>query len=521
VNLIVPESVLFVEANPAYLGIYRTVRRIALKNPRLRFQWTLRFVKTLCNSKGFIEVPLSEGESLRFSSTPLVLDIIEDTVADEFTNADVLGEPRLIFSNEPIFISPKHGLRIEGPYSRNNPSQKVYHPSEITLHVIYPSYLDKHVRDFVEDLTSGCDGWDDEKDFPGFNKTNPPFYSKLIVSYYPQQPSNLIRYKICTMGIKSKYKTGDNVILFILPDNTSSSFYHELKRLCYQHNLASQFVRAETIRRTKGRAAILWNIAITLYTKASGTPWKIGTDLLDFAECSIGLQCKIQRRGKAGRGDFFIGSADIFNAFGEYISCALHQGLTKSPDGLHVDSEFMESLIKKAVERYREEIGSYPPRVVIHRKVEFNDEEIKGVEKGLKDLKISAPCFLVHLQENNLFRGYYTGDPNLFVPRTAYFLIGSRNAILFTTGLTEGRYEGFGTPKPTQINIRVINRHEEITPSDIEKICKGVIGFTRLRWNTTRVGVRNPLTLQAADRIGELVKFGYTGLEYRDIRDIL
>lgn len=78
-----------------------------------------------------------------------------------------------------------------------------------------------------------------------------------------------------------------------------------------------------------------------------------------------------------------------------------------------------------------------------------------------------------------------------------------------------------GTPKPTQINVKLINSEEKLQIDDIENVCKSVLGFTRLRWNTTRIGIRRPLTLYAADKIGELAKNGITGLQYRDIRDFL
>jgi hypothetical protein len=517
----VPETILFVEAHPMNLGVFKDVKKMAQKNPKERLEWTKAFATILSEENETINIPLNEENCITFASEPLNLDIVGDEgpLKSPLTNAKILSEPRLVFSHEPSSINPKEGLTQEGVYSKNNPT--LLHPSKITLHVIYPSSLDSAVRDFIGSLMDGCPGSGYEKDFNGFKENEPPFFSEILPDYNPLHRTDLISYKTKIAVMKDKISGRGNVVLIVLPFNADWTYYYELKKLCYQHNLPSQFIQPKTLS-SPYRASILWNLGVGIYAKAGGTPWKIGTDWLDFAECYIGIQCKIQPVGKIGKGYFFIGTADVFNAFGEYVSCVVHQGVVESIDGLHVDSNFMKNLVMKATKRYQEIIGNPPTKIVIHRQVDFNETETSGVKEALKELGISAPCILVHLQENQIFRGYVRSNTDFIAFRTLYFLIGRKNAILFTTGLTEGIYEGFGTPKPMQINIKVVgSRNELVTPEDVEKICKGIIGFTRLRWNTTRVGIRKPITIYAADRIGEMAKSGYTGLEYRDVRDIL
>ncbi|MBO3799396.1 MAG: hypothetical protein QW491_13600 [Thermoproteota archaeon] len=518
VTMEVPENVLFVEGHPAQLGMYREVRSRAVKEPAQRKEWTKIFMEILSGGEEDIIIPLG-NEKLKISSKPHMLDFVNISVTVPFQAAMVLGEPRLIFTDQPSAINPKEGLLADGPFSRNNSSLH-YHPDKVIIHVVYPSPSEHYVKDFFEILKSGCLGQGSEKDYPGFNLRSAPFYSDLMVAYYPQTTSNLLlAYKTLIATLKDKVDRKGNVLVFVMP-REGGEFYPQLKALCYQHSLPSQMVREGTLR--KGyRASILWNLALAVYTKAGGTPWKLDSEWLKYSECYIGIQTKVQRFDKVGRGGFFIGSADIFNRFGEYISCAVHQGVARSFDRLHVDAEFMKNLIMKAAERYKQNMGDYPQKIVIHRQIDFNKIETQGLLQGLQALNISPPCILVHLQENHIFRGYRTLHPELKAPRTTYFLIGRRSAILFTTGVTEGVYEGFGTPKPTQVNIRALHANSILTEEDVHQLCKGIIGFTRLRWNTTRIGIRRPLTIFAADRIGELAKAGYTGLEYRDVRDVL
>src|SRR5207247_1380583 len=84
-------------------------------------------------------------------------------------------------------VAPKDALSQEGPYSRNNSSTS-YHPSAITLHVIYPKSSDLMTRNFVQQLSGGCTG------YLGFSGSGPPFYSDLAPVYSPVNDSTLVRW---------------------------------------------------------------------------------------------------------------------------------------------------------------------------------------------------------------------------------------------------------------------------------------------------------------------------------------
>lgn len=513
-NLILPANILFVEGHPAALGIYALVRRRSLKDSQSRRLLTSAFAKHLATEGADIEVPFGRS-SVRISSSPVSLPVLDGVPNEPMSQARILGEPKLVFTNSPMYVSPRDGLMAEGPYSRNN-SRTSHHPETITLHVIYPKSNETQYKAYVEKLSSGCPG------YPGFHSSAPPFYSDMKPLYYPLTNGNLISYKSEISLIRDKVERRNHVVFVILPDEFTA--YVDLKSLCYQHGIASQFIREETITNSSKAWSLqyyLWNIAIALYAKAGGTPWRIDSSLLEHTDCYLGIQTKIHQEGRAGPNAFFVGAADIFNSLGEYISCAVHQGMSRSIDGLHVDSEFMKNLVVNAVDRYKTNVGPMPKRIIVHRLLDFDKAELAGLQQGLEQSGADCPCILVHLQEGHHFRGYLLGG-DLIADRSTYYPLGKRSVVLFTTGKTQGRYEGgLGTPKPIQINVKMLNSNEDVDYGEIEKLCNSVLGFTRLRWNTTRIGVRHPLTTFAADKIGEMAKSGFTNLQYRDIRDFL
>jgi hypothetical protein len=514
-NLVLPCTILFVEGHPANLGISTLVRGRSLKKSAERRDLTLAFVKHLSDGGQEMLVPLGLY-GVKIHATPKMLPIVERTPSGPLQEARVLGEPRLIFTNTPMYVSPREGLMQEGPYSRNN-SKSVYHPETITLHIIYPKSSEFLVRSFVEALHKGRTG------YPGFSADNPPFYSEIQALYYPLTNATALGYKSELATLRDKVDKKGHVVVVVLPESLEA--YLELKALCFQHGMSSQFIKNGTIQRALSSTALqfyLWNFAVALYAKAGGTPWRIDSSLLQHTDCYIGIQTKIQQTARAGPSAFFVGAADIFNSFGEYLSCAVHQDMAKTWDGLHVDSEFMKNLVMRAIDRYRATTGLHPSKIIIHRQLDFDRDEMQGLAEGLEQAGTTCPCFVVHFQEGHHFRGYVPQSQDFIVERTTYFPLGKASAVLFTTGMAQGRYEGgLGTPKPTQVNVKVVNSVKQIGLKDIEDVCNSLIGFTRLRWNSTRIGIRRPLTIFAADKIGEMAKSGFTNLQYRDIRDFL
>ena len=270
----------------------------------------------------------------------------------------------------------------------------------------------------------------------------------------------------------------------------------------------------------------LYNFSLSLYAKAGGTPWIIEPSYFDLADCYIGQAFSRKMVDRFGAGKFFVGAADVFNAWGEHISFALHQAsVDEEIKGLHVDRKFMMELMNKAINRYIDKMDYPPKTLVIHRPGYFIREEIEGVQDVLDEQNIEK-CYLVHVQHNNLFRAY---DPSLNnqIRRGTYFRIGPRNAVLFPTGYleSEGKEHIMGTPKSVQLNVKSILQEGKISPDvsneEFYKICKNFLGFTRLRWNSLSTRLREPLTIYASRNVAEWLRKDYQGLEGIDIRDIL
>ena len=251
-DTVLPANILFVEGYPSSLGIQGLFRKRALKSSRSRRELTQSFASHLADFGDHIVVPLGE-EQVTINSHPVTMPMSDAYPTGPLSMAKLLGEPRLVVTNSPMYVAPKDALNSDGPYSRNN-SQTVPHPANITLHTIFPKNFEL-AKTFVQRLVTGCSG------YAGFSSAGPPFYSNINPLYYPVEDLSLVGLSSVVSSLRDKVQRTGHVIFVVLPDAFTA--YVELKALCYQHALASQFIKEGTIKASlSGRALAfyLWNL---------------------------------------------------------------------------------------------------------------------------------------------------------------------------------------------------------------------------------------------------------------------
>lgn len=234
-------------------------------------------------------------------------------------------------------------------------------------------------------------------------------------------------------------------------------------------------------------------------------PWKLKE--IPPASAFIGIRHGI-RKDESGQ-VIAIGVAEIVNRYGEHISIAAvdfsdkdvqYPGFFSSKP--YLSKSGMKKLITKAISGYEEELQS----VVIHRTLDFKDEEIEGITSALKSIKVD----MVHIVENPDERTFSYDDPR----RGMFIHLEENRGILYTTGYTEsaGMYPGIGTPKP----LGLIKYYGE---REIEELALQVFALTKMNWNTVRPMLREPVTIEYARKVVDLIKVGLrTESTVRDIR---
>jgi hypothetical protein len=518
-KLVVPKGVLFIEARLGTLP-YEETRSYSLKEPEGRKLYTDRFLDLMKTDN---ELILTAGENRIVFDLNLVESIYKATVSGELTEYSIVPDIEVFFGEGLSNIDPYEGLRNYGAYSFNKASDKRYHHPHPRIFALFPE-TQRDMRTFLERLKGGYFY------YPGFKQDTNPYNTEIDYETFAikdaDEETYLERTKAKIENIRQDHPwKKDYLCLFSIP-NGMPRFYDEIKDFCLARAIRSQMIRSNNVSRLGEQWYPLYNFSLSVYAKTGGTPWTIDSSYFDVAECYVGLALALRKQGKFASSRFFAGAADVFNAYGEHISFAMHQSaVDRNLKGLHVDAQFMEELINKAITRYEDKTGHPPSSILIHKPGHFIRPEIDGVRNAIAESG-AGECFLTHVQHNSHYRSYDSEIENQ-VRRGTYFKTRIGGCVLFPTGYLEAKRKPhrMGTPKPVFLDVNKIDKtgsiSRRISDSEIFGICRNYLAFTRIRWNMLGTNLREPLTIYAARKVADSLSRGFKSLEGIDIRDIL
>lgn len=142
--------------------------------------------------------------------------------------------------------------------------------------------------------------------------------------------------------------------------------------------------------------------------------------------------------------------------------------------------------------------GRYPARIVVHKSSNFSAEEIDGLTRAARDLRIDTVDLVTVMDSKlRLFRD------GLYPPyRGTRVEIDESRHILYTRGSVwyYQTYTGLYIPQP--LELRIVRSEE--SPSFI---AKEILGLTKMNWNNTQFDGKYPVTLGCARKVGEIMKY--------------
>ena len=253
--------------------------------------------------------------------------------------------------------------------------------------------------------------------------------------------------------------------------------------------------RKAAFRRLQDPATRAWNFHTALYYKASGTPWRLIRDEADLTCCFIGVSFYKALDGSM----VFTSSAQVFNERGQgLIVRGAPAKFAKDDRNVHMTDDGAYTLIKDALQAYRDEHKNAPARVVVHKTSSFDEEELDGFIKGIEERSIEL-YDLVHVRRSytRLFRvGLY---PPL---RGTTAFIDEDTALLYTRGGVDffQTYPGKYVPRPIEIVAEDSDR-------SIGSIAAELLALTKMNWNNTEFDNSMPITIQAARKVGKILKY--------------
>jgi argonaute-like protein implicated in RNA metabolism and viral defense len=161
----------------------------------------------------------------------------------------------------------------------------------------------------------------------------------------------------------------------------------------------------------------------------------------------------------------------------------------------HMNKELAASLLRDVIELYtRQNRGSLPSRIVVHKSSRFWADELEGLAEASESIPRKD---FVALGSRGL-QFYRTGDyPPL---RGTYIKFSNTDLLLYTSGYVPflRTYPGARVPQP----LEILELHGD-SPWDV--VLKETLALTKMNWNTADFACRDPITIAFSKRVGQIL----------------
>lgn len=282
------------------------------------------------------------------------------------------------------------------------------------------------------------------------------------------------------------------------PD-TARSFRRGLKASC-MHLLPTQLLWHRTLAGTRGvqdLATRAWNLSVAIMYKARVIPWRLA-DALDGA-CFVGISFfhpdDNPSSTRTSVAQAFTHRGEGFVLQGEPFEWKP----TRTEKAPHLDRKGAESLMKRVLAVYDDEVHGPPQRVIIHKTSRYTQEERDGFNDALTGIRDTALVTLSHRGITCLRPG---SKPVL---RGTAIDFGQKKGLVYTTGYIPFLrcYPGFRIPQPLEVteNWGSLSFHEVATD---------LLRLTKLNWNTAAFCCVDPITIAFSRRVGEILRIART-----------
>ncbi len=277
------------------------------------------------------------------------------------------------------------------------------------------------------------------------------------------------------------------------------NFHDLLKARVITARVPIQIIRPRTWRGGRGiedEASRAWNLLTALYYKGGGKPWRLARDPRKRTRCYIGISFT---RSDAGD-QLHTSVAQVFNELGDGV--VVRGALAhRSPDDRqpHLDEQDAAALLVSALGRYREEHGTSPADITVHKTSSFSEEERRGFRAAADEAELHSfdLVWITDAEDAFLVRGSSPYPPM----RGTLVSLDDEHHALYTHGSVPfyKTYPGMYVPRP--LGIRPCE-----TARSIEEIAGEILSLSKLNWNRARLDARKPITLLTARRVGEVLR---------------
>jgi len=233
-----------------------------------------------------------------------------------------------------------------------------------------------------------------------------------------------------------------------------------------------------------------WNVAVALFYKSGGIPWR--ADMKLDEACFVGvsfhhLRTQNQHVVYSSLAQAFSSDGEGFALRGEAVP---YDERTRQP---YLTADKARSLLATVLAAYRDRAGRDPVRIVVHKTTRFSEAERDGIAQAL----ISVPSVqLITVRSRHEFRLLRQGT---YPPHRGTLCRMADAAYLFTVGYQPQHltYPGPHIPVPLEL--------VGVAGDDVEQVAGDLLCLTKMNWNSARSAAGLPITLSFARKVGGIM----------------
>ncbi|MXZ78958.1 MAG: nuclease PIN [Gemmatimonadetes bacterium] len=451
-----------------------------------------------------------------------------------------LAEPLLSFSSanpSDTDTHPLRGLVTHGPYSKN--SLTAFSDS-VRVAIVGPESGREGRRKILGNLRQTLrpsDRRDYVPEFPGFE---PLFDVPLVPAPecalldWPSRldelgngsPHERVRRAI-SQNLRQLADVRDqfDVAVVHLPDGWEPGLHgagfdahDELKAIAAELSMPTQVINDRTFAFPYA-ASLSWRLAIALYVKAGGTPWRLAPlPGIPADSAYIGLAYAL--RGNPQEARFVTCCSQLFDADGggmQFVAYDARDPLDSSEDARrnpYLSRSDMRAVLARSLDLYRRRNGGQVPRrVAVHKTTDFKDDELAGVSDALAAVE-EVECVKVTTNVN--WRGVWLQEseregqiskPDGYpVHRGTMVPLSGTSALLWVAGNApsvakqgSGFFQG-GKSIPSPL---VLTRQMGRGP--LEVVASELLALTKMDWNNDALYDPVPVTIRYSQRLARII----------------
>jgi hypothetical protein len=451
----------------------------------------------------------------------------------------LLDEPLLSFSpSDPkqVDVHPLRGLTKFGSYSQGSFSG---YTSEVRIATVGPesSFLRRgELMKSLRNKHSPIDKTEYVPLYPGFEAL---FRVKLesaprsahikwseSLSEFPggDLQSRLFQAMDSALRRLDMVRNEFDVVLVHFPDSwaqatrTKSFDAHDaLKALGAKYNIPTQVLN-DRVFSFGFKAQLAWRLAIALYVKAAGTPWKL-VPLKGVPEHTAYIGLAYALRGDQHNANYVTCCSQVFDMDGGGMQFVAFEAsdpvvdVAEAHRNPFLSRDDMRAVLARSLGLYqRRNGGNLPKRLVIHKTTAFKQQEIDGAFDALSGVP-EIEC--IEVSTASCWRGVWliqsgqqvppTKPSSYPVPRGTMVIRSGNSALVWVAGNApevspKGDYYqgGKSIPKPLQLI-----RHAGSGP--LELIAHEALALTKMDWNNDALYDPVPVSIRYSQRLARTI----------------